>query len=99
MAHVIRSDQAQRDLDEILDYLDSQSTQAADRFAVKFEQTCNLHAAHPQIGASAEECATNLRQFTVWNYAVFYRPVEDGIEVIRIIHGARDIPKLFEKCP
>ena len=55
MAHVIRSDQAQQDSDEILDYLDSQSTQAADRFAVKFEQTCDLHAAHPQIGARAEE--------------------------------------------
>jgi plasmid stabilization system protein ParE len=43
MAGVIRSDQAQRDLEEILDYLDSQSTEAADRFAVKFEGTCDLH--------------------------------------------------------
>ena len=33
---------------------------------------------------------------TVANYAIFYRPLEDGIEVIRIIHGARDLPKLFE---
>ena len=33
MARVIRSDRAQEDLEEILAYLDSQSTQAADRFA------------------------------------------------------------------
>ena len=96
MSRVIRSDQAQADLEGIFDYLDSQSTQAADRFAVKFEQSCELHSAHPLIGASAEEYARNLRYFTVWNYAIFYRPVDDGIELIRIIHGARDIPKLFE---
>jgi toxin ParE1/3/4 len=96
MARVVRSDQAQADLEGIFDYLDSQSTQAADRFAVKFEQTCNLHASHPEIGASAAEYALNLRHFTVWNYAIFYRPVDHGIELIRIIHGARDIPKLFE---
>jgi toxin ParE1/3/4 len=96
MARVIRSEQAQQDLEEILDYLDSQSTQAADRFATKFDQTCDLHAKHPQIGASAEEYAPNLRHFTVWSYAIFYRPIEEGIELIRIIHGARDIPRLFE---
>jgi len=82
-------------LEGILDYLDSQSAQAADRFAVKFDEMCNLHATHPQIGASSEEYAPKLRHFTVWNYAIFYRPIDDGIELIRIIHGARDIPKLF----
>ena len=96
MARVIRSVQAQLDLEGILDYLDSQSTEAADRFATKFDQACELHAEHPQIGASSEEYAPNLRHFTVWNYAVFYRPIEGGVELIRIIHGARDIPKLFE---
>lgn len=96
MARVIRSERAQQDLEEILDYLDSHSTQAADRFAIKFDQTCDLHATYPQIGAGAAEYAPGLRHFLVWNYAVFYRPVEGGIELIRIIHGARDIPKLFE---
>jgi toxin ParE1/3/4 len=96
MAQVIRSERAQQDLEGILDYLDSQSTQAADRFAVKLDQTCDLHALHPQLGASAEEYAPSLRHFTVWNYAIFYRPIADGIEIIRIIHGARDIPMLFE---
>jgi toxin ParE1/3/4 len=96
MARVIRSKQAQNDLEEILDYLDTQSSDAADRFAIKFDDTCDLHATHPQIGASSEEYAPNLRHFTVWNYAIFYRPIEDGIELIRIIHGARDVPKLFE---
>ena len=96
MARVTRSEQAQQDLETILEYLESQSAQAADRFATKFALTCNLHAKHSEIGASAADYAPTLRHFTVWSHAIFYRPIEDGIEVIRIIHGSRDIPKLFE---
>ena len=54
MARVTRSKQAQQDLEEILDYLDSQSSDAADRFAAKFDDACDLHATHPQIGASSK---------------------------------------------
>ena len=96
MARVQRSERAQQDLEEILDYLDRQGLQTADRFAARFEETCDLHASRPQLGETATEYAPNLRHFTVWNYAVFYRPLDDGIELIRIIHGSRDIPKLFE---
>ncbi|ODT98530.1 MAG: hypothetical protein ABS79_05725 [Planctomycetes bacterium SCN 63-9] len=96
MATVNRSARAQQDLEAILDYLDAQNPETVDRFALKFDQMCNLYAAHPHIGASAEAYATNLRHFTVWNYAIFYRPIPEGIEIIRIIHGARDLPNLFE---
>jgi len=96
MARVRRSEQAQEDLETILDYLDRQSAQVADRFAVKFDETCDFYAAHPRIGEAAREYAPNLYHFTVWNYAVFYRPFDGGIELIRIIHGSRDIPKRFD---
>ena len=95
MARVTRSDHAQQDLEDILDYLDSQRTEAAGRFAVKLEETCDVHPTHPQIGAKAEEYAPTLRHFTVWNYAIFYRPVDGGIELIRILHDTRDLPKFF----
>jgi toxin ParE1/3/4 len=96
MARIVRTEQAQQDLERILGYLDAQSTQVAGRFAAKFEQTCVLHAAPRQSDVSAETPALNLRRFTVWNYAVFYRPIDDGIEIIRIIRGAKDVSRLFE---
>jgi toxin ParE1/3/4 len=34
------------------------------------------------------------RSFSVGNYAIFFRPVEGGIEVARIIHGSRDMRNL-----
>ena len=41
-------------------------------------------------------CHRNCAKFPVGNYLVFYRPAIDGIEVIRVLHGARDIPELFD---
>jgi toxin ParE1/3/4 len=32
-----------------------------------------------------------LRSFPVGNYVIFYREVSEGIEIIRVLHGARDI--------
>ena len=40
--------------------------------------------------------ATGLRSLPLGNYIIFYRPIDDGIEVVRILHGARDLPPLFE---
>jgi len=42
-----------------------------------------------------DELAPGLRSLPVGNYVVFYRGREGGIEVIRVLHGARDIDALF----
>jgi len=48
------------------------------------------------MGRKVEELAPNLRSFPIGSYLIFYRPVEDGIELIRVLHGARDItPEYF----
>jgi len=47
-------------------------------------------------GRSRFDLSPELRGFPVGNYLVFYRPASDGIEIIRVLHGARDIPELFD---
>lgn len=48
------------------------------------------------MGRKVEELAPNLRSFPIGSYLIFYRPIEDGIQLIRILHGARDItPEYF----
>jgi toxin ParE1/3/4 len=34
-----------------------------------------------------------LRHFM--NYLIFYRPIGGGIDVLRVLHGARDIDRIF----
>jgi toxin ParE1/3/4 len=48
------------------------------------------------MGKRRDELVTNVRSFPVGNYLIFYRPVNQGIEVLRVLHGARDIPSIFE---
>jgi toxin ParE1/3/4 len=48
------------------------------------------------MGQSRDELRPGLRCFVVSPYVVFYRPIEDTIEVLRVLHGARDISSLIE---
>jgi toxin ParE1/3/4 len=47
------------------------------------------------MGAVRDELIPNLRSFPVGNYLIFYKPLPDGIEVLRVLHGARDLPPFF----
>jgi hypothetical protein len=45
-------------------------------------------------------CANDMRRLTVNgfdNWLLFYRDTEDRIDVIRVLHGARDIAAIFEE--
>jgi plasmid stabilization system protein ParE len=48
------------------------------------------------LGRARLELAPNLRSLLVGDYVMFYRPIDDGIEVVRVLHGARDIDAMFE---
>ncbi len=52
----------------------------------------------PDVGISANDLAPGCRRFVVRKkYVVYYRPVEAGIQVVRVLHGARYIhPGYFE---
>ncbi|WP_244443170.1 type II toxin-antitoxin system RelE/ParE family toxin [Bradyrhizobium sp. Ai1a-2] len=45
----------------------------------------------PRAGRAREDLAPKLRSFPVGNYLIFYVPVPDGIEVVRVMHARRDI--------
>ena len=51
----------------------------------------------PGIGRTRPELDTNLRSFVVGRYVIFYLPVSSGIEIVRVLHGARDIATLFRE--
>jgi len=47
------------------------------------------------MGVSREELAHDLRSLAVGNYLIFYLPIDDGIEVVRVLSGMRDIDTIF----
>ena len=42
-----------------------------------------------------DELAPGIRSFPFGRYLVFYLPISDGIDVVRVLHGARDVDKVF----
>lgn len=69
---------------------------AADRWLDAVDSRCKLLAQMPGLGRLRPDLAPELRSFVVGNHVIFYRETHDGIEVIRVLHGARDLPSLFE---
>jgi toxin ParE1/3/4 len=89
------SDAAKSDLDSIWLYIAQDSPDMADRFIRSLVGRFSLLASMPEIGRQREELAARLRSFPVGNYVIFYRPMQNGVEIARILHGARDYPPLF----
>jgi len=87
---------ARSDLDEIWVYIAEDNPDAADRFICALVSRFPMLASMPEIGRQREELSAHLRSFPVGNYIIFYRPMEGGIEIARVLHGARDLPPLFE---
>ena len=73
MSRVTRDRAAQRDLDEIWDYIAQESVAAANRLIDTIVETCNSLGSQPEMGQPRPELARNLRSFPVNNYIIFYR--------------------------
>lgn len=92
----ILSAPARNDLKEIWKYLAERNPMVADKFMRDFAKKFQILADNPQIGRAHDEYLINLRSFPYKDYVIFYFPTENGVEIYRVLHGARDIGSLFE---
>ena len=94
---------ADRDLDEQAVYLESQaSLETALRFYDAAASTFARIAGMPGIGERWISSNSRLADLRVWriegfeNHIVFYRPSDEGIDIVRVLHGARDIDRALD---
>lgn len=95
MANFTRSRLAEQDLEEIWFTIASDNVAAADALLDRIDAKCELLATHREGGRARPEIREGLRSFPVGNYILFYRPEPGGIELVRVLHGARDMPNEF----
>jgi toxin ParE1/3/4 len=95
MRKIIRAPAAVRDLSAITDYIAAENLTAALGFYDEIDSLLSMIAEYPEMGEAVEHLAPRLRRFMLGNYLLFYRHVDDEIELIRVLHGARDIDRLF----
>jgi toxin ParE1/3/4 len=94
---------AERDLDEHFLYIAKHNAPAAERFLAAAKATLERLIASPELGGLWQGGNRELAGVRIWQisdfekYLVFYRQIDEGIEVIRILHGARDIQAVFDR--
>ncbi len=89
--------EARQNIGEIFQYIERDNRSAALRVAGRLEETFELLAAQPMMGEQHNEFGENVRLFSVDKYVVFFRPLEDTVEILAVIHGARDLNAVFQK--
>lgn len=82
---------ALQDLRGIVRYIAADNPIAARKFRDELYETFQLLARNPQIAPERPDLAPRLRYLPFGNYLIFYLPEEEGILVIRVLHGARRI--------
>lgn len=102
MGKVVKRPIVIRDLITLATYIADNNMDISDNFLVAAETTFQQLGNFPQLGKSCQfnhpELA-GIRQKAIKgfnNYLVFYRLIQDGVEIIRIIHGTRDIQTILE---
>lgn len=91
LSRVVRSRAARLDLVDVWTYVAGVDPAAADRLLDRVLAKLEMLADNPGVGSPRSELATNLRSLSVRPYLLFYRPLTDGIELVRVLHGARDL--------
>ncbi len=97
MPRAVRTLAAEADLLDLAHFLAVQQRRpaTAERLIDQLIEKCNLYSANPTLGIAAANLGADYRLFRFKRWVVVYRPIDDGIEVLRIVNGARDYPTLF----
>jgi len=93
--NLIYSPEAELDIDDIWFYIAVDNQAKATELINIIKQTCIFLSENPEVGTKRDYLNKGLRHFSVKNRAIYYRIKTDNIEIVRILHGSRDIKRHF----
>lgn len=91
MLPIIRTARADEDLIDIWMNIAADNPSAADRVLDAIERRWQQLAQHPHSGMAREDIVPGIRHLIVGQYLTLYRISGGGIEIVRVIHGRRQI--------
>jgi toxin ParE1/3/4 len=86
---------ARNDVDGLIEYIARDNKFAADDFANQLIGKFFALAETPHMGREREDYGAGIRTFPFGNYMIFYRPAKAGVIIVRVLHGARNLPGAF----
>ena len=97
MPTVVIRPRAAVDLAEIWAYIADDSPHHADVFVDLLDSKFQAPARRPGMGRRRPELTPDIRSFPVDRYVIFYVPRSRGVEIVRVLHGARDVDAMIEE--
>ena len=86
---------AESDLTDIWTYRADSGEARADELIERLVEQFIMLATFPKAGRSRPEIKKGLRSFVAERHVIFYRSIDQGIEIVRVLYGTRDIENIF----
>lgn len=87
--------QARLDLDDIAYYIALDNRDAARRTVDRLRDRLKVLESFPGAGQPRDDLHPGLRSWPIDHYVVFYTTDDNEIQIVRILHGARDVQRIF----
>ena len=103
MLRILIDPEADNDLNEIFNYIASDNPVAARKVYLAAAETFERLSFMPNIGRQEHFKITGLIGMRMIplsrfpNYLVFYRTTETELRILRLLHGARDLERLWQR--
>jgi toxin ParE1/3/4 len=101
--HIYKKPEARLDLVQHFVYIGENNLGAARRFLKAVADDLQKLATMPGMGRMREFRRADLHRVRSWpvsgfeNYLIFYEATDERLDVLRVLHGARDIDRIFEE--
>ena len=96
-AYVLSPD-ALQDLQDIWDFIASDSVPAADRLEDEFFEAFERLAQRPRMGHTRSDLTErDVRFWPVGFYLIVYRSLPSALQIVAVLHGARDVAEVIRK--
>jgi toxin ParE1/3/4 len=86
---------ARNDILEIAKYIADHNPTAAREWRKDILDACRLLGEFPQVGTARDDAKAGYRTFPKGNYLIIFQADKSGVAIIRVVHAARDWPKLM----
>lgn len=99
MVKILLSEQAEADLEGVVDFLKEKNSELPQRFIDELTRVYSIVLDHPKVGRGITFSARNYLMYPMvkFSYTLFYRIENDKPIIVRVIHGRRDFESLFDE--
>jgi plasmid stabilization system protein ParE len=98
MSAYVLSPEAVQDLQDVWDFIASDNVHAADKLEDEFFEAFESLAEHPRMGHTRPDLTErDVRFWPIGSYLIVYRSVPTALQIVAVLHGARDVAEVIRQ--